>query len=100
MPIVFLTGNAEIAMTVRAMKREALEFLTKPFDDEALLIGIRVPAKRDFRYVQAMRMGVPSRLLSPYPANECRKSGTLCFEVHKEKGCHAPPDLKTSLSRF
>jgi hypothetical protein len=36
-------------------------------------------------------------------SNECRKSGTLCFEVHKEKGyegCHAPPDLKTTLSRF
>ncbi len=41
MPIIFLTGNADIAMTVRAMKRGALEFLTKPFDAEALLIGIQ-----------------------------------------------------------
>ena len=32
MPIIFLTGIADIAMTVRAMKRGALEFLTKPFD--------------------------------------------------------------------
>jgi FixJ family two-component response regulator len=46
MPIIFLTGNADIAMTVRAMKRGALDFLTKPFDAEALLIGIQQAIKR------------------------------------------------------
>jgi FixJ family two-component response regulator len=46
MPIIFLTGNADIAMTVRAMKRGALEFLTKPFDAKALLIGIQHAIKR------------------------------------------------------
>jgi FixJ family two-component response regulator len=46
MPIIFLTSNADIAMTVRAMKRGALEFLTKPFDAEALLIVIQQAIKR------------------------------------------------------
>jgi FixJ family two-component response regulator len=46
MPIIFLNGIADIAMTVRAMKRGALEFLTKPFDAEALLIGIQQAIKR------------------------------------------------------
>jgi FixJ family two-component response regulator len=46
MPIIFLTGHADIAMTVRAMKRGALEFLIKPFDAEALLIGIQQALKR------------------------------------------------------
>ncbi len=46
MPIIFLTGSADIAMTVRAMKRGALEFLTKPFDAEALLAGIQHALKR------------------------------------------------------
>jgi FixJ family two-component response regulator len=46
MPIIFLTGNADIEMTVRAMKRGALEYLTKPFDAEALLIGIKQAIKR------------------------------------------------------
>ena len=46
MPIIFLTASADIAMTVRAMKRGALEFLTKPFDAEALLIGIQQAIKR------------------------------------------------------
>jgi len=46
MPIIFLTGHADIAMTVRAMKRGALDFLTKPFDAEALLIGIQQAIRR------------------------------------------------------
>ncbi len=46
MPIIFLTANTDIAMTVRAMKRGALEFLTKPFDAEALLAGIQQALKR------------------------------------------------------
>src|SRR5246127_2521314 len=40
-PIIFLTGHGDIPMTVRAMKAGALEFLTKPFDDEDLLHAIR-----------------------------------------------------------
>lgn len=37
MPIIFLTGNADIPMTVQAMKPGAVEFLTKPFNDNKLL---------------------------------------------------------------
>jgi formate hydrogenlyase transcriptional activator len=40
-PIIFLTGHGNIPMTVRAIKAGALEFLTKPFDDEDLLGAIR-----------------------------------------------------------
>jgi FixJ family two-component response regulator len=36
-PIVFVTAYADVALTVRAMKAGALEVLTKPFDDQALL---------------------------------------------------------------
>jgi FixJ family two-component response regulator len=46
MPIIFLSSNADIAMSVRAMKRGALDFLTKPFDAEVLLIGIQQAIKR------------------------------------------------------
>lgn len=41
MPVIFITGHADIPTTVRAMKAGAVEFLTKPFDDEALLGAIR-----------------------------------------------------------
>lgn len=40
-PIIFITGHGDIPMTVRAMKAGAVEFLTKPFDDEDLLKAIR-----------------------------------------------------------
>src|SRR4030095_10514454 len=41
MPIIFITGHVDVPMTVRAMKGGAVEFLTKPFDDEVLLSAIR-----------------------------------------------------------
>lgn len=41
MPIIFITGHGDVPMTVQAMKGGAVEFLTKPFDDEALLRAIR-----------------------------------------------------------
>ena len=46
-PIVFITAHGDIPMTVRAMKSGALEFLTKPFDDEALLKAIQQALARD-----------------------------------------------------
>jgi formate hydrogenlyase transcriptional activator len=41
MPIIFLTGHADIPMTVRAVKHGAVNFLTKPVDDEDLLNAIQ-----------------------------------------------------------
>ena len=46
MPIIFITGHGDVPMTVQAMKAGAVEFLTKPFDDEVLLRGIRHAIKR------------------------------------------------------
>ncbi|HEX4340602.1 MAG TPA: response regulator [Polyangiaceae bacterium] len=41
MPIIFITGYADVPMTVQAMKAGAVEFLTKPFHDDELLHAIR-----------------------------------------------------------
>ena len=48
-PIIFLTGHADIPTSVRAMKAGALEFFTKPFDDEPLLEAIRQGIARSRR---------------------------------------------------
>src|SRR6185369_923327 len=40
LPIIFLTGQGDIPMSVRAMKAGATEFLTKPFRDEDLISAI------------------------------------------------------------
>lgn len=46
MPIIFITGHGDVPMTVQAMKAGAVEFLTKPFRDEALLSAIRQSLER------------------------------------------------------
>jgi len=48
-PIVFLTGHGDIPASVQAMKAGAVEFLTKPFDDEKLLQAIQEAVERDRR---------------------------------------------------
>jgi FixJ family two-component response regulator len=40
-PIIFITGYGDVPMTVQAMKAGAVEFLTKPFSEDAMLTGIR-----------------------------------------------------------
>jgi FixJ family two-component response regulator len=40
LPIIFITGHGDVPMTVRAMKAGAVEFLTKPFDDDVLIAAI------------------------------------------------------------
>ena len=46
-PIIFITGHADIPMTVKAMKSGAVEFLTKPFREQDLLDVIHRALKRD-----------------------------------------------------
>jgi FixJ family two-component response regulator len=46
MPIIFITGHGDVPMTVQAMKAGAVEFLTKPFNDEVLLAAIRSALER------------------------------------------------------
>lgn len=41
LPVIFLTGYADVPMTVRAMKAGAVEFLTKPFRDQDLVDAIQ-----------------------------------------------------------
>jgi FixJ family two-component response regulator len=41
MPIIFITGHGDIPMTVRAMKAGAIEFLTKPLTDVALVAAVK-----------------------------------------------------------
>jgi FixJ family two-component response regulator len=46
-PIIFVTGHGDIPMTVKAMKSGAVEFLTKPFQDQDLLDAVQQALARD-----------------------------------------------------
>ena len=46
-PIIFITGHGDVPMSVQAMKRGAIEFLTKPFRDQDLIDAIQFGLARD-----------------------------------------------------
>lgn len=46
-PIVFITGHGDIAMAVRAMKAGAVDFLTKPINNQDLLDAVFAALERD-----------------------------------------------------
>src|SRR5229473_4321774 len=46
-PVVFITGHAEVPMSVRAMKAGAIDLLTKPFHDQDLLDAVTAALDRD-----------------------------------------------------
>lgn len=46
-PIIFITGHADVPTTVRAMKAGAVEFLTKPFSETTLLETVLQSVERD-----------------------------------------------------
>lgn len=46
-PIVFITGQGDIPSSVAAIKRGAVDFLTKPFDDEGLIAAVRAAIAQD-----------------------------------------------------
>ena len=47
MPIIFISAHADIPTATRAMKKGAVDFLTKPFDRDELLEAIRMSLAKD-----------------------------------------------------
>ncbi|MEM5364763.1 response regulator [Paraburkholderia azotifigens] len=52
LPVIFLTGHGDIAMTVRALKAGAADFLTKPVQEGTLVAAIRQAVKRSAELVE------------------------------------------------
>jgi FixJ family two-component response regulator len=46
LPVIFMTGHGTVPMSVRAMKAGAVDFLQKPFDEQALLDAVNVALGR------------------------------------------------------
>ncbi|MGZ5268986.1 MAG: response regulator transcription factor [Ramlibacter sp.] len=47
LPVIFISGHADVPISVRAMKAGALEFLIKPFNDQELLDAVHAAIDRD-----------------------------------------------------
>lgn len=55
-PVIFLTGHGDIPMSVEAMKAGAVDFLTKPVRDQALLDAVSVALDRDLAQREAAQL--------------------------------------------
>lgn len=69
LPIIFLTGQGDIHISVRAMKSGAVDFLTKPVDEGALITAIGEALARDAaaRRARSERISIRRRLASLTP---------------------------------
>jgi len=69
LPVIFITGHGDIAMSVKAMKNGAVEFLTKPFNDQDLLDAIQqgIDADRSRRRDAQALAGLRARWSSLAP---------------------------------
>ena len=92
MPIIFITGHGDVPMTVRAMKAGAVEFLTKPYDDEVLLSAIRnsisrsnIALSQELK-VRALRAGYASLSARERQVMELVVSGMLNKQVGSKLG--------------
>lgn len=68
-PVIFLTGFADVPMTVRAMKAGAIEFLMKPFRDQDLIDAVHegIRKSREQRSEQAVLGTLQERFASLTP---------------------------------
>jgi FixJ family two-component response regulator len=90
-PIVFITGHGDIPSTVRAMKAGAVEFLSKPFDDEELLRAIDIAIAQD-RETRRKRSEL-SELRERYDLLTSREREVLPFVVAGFANKEAAADL-------
>jgi FixJ family two-component response regulator len=92
MPIIFVTGHGDIPMSVQAMKAGAVEFLAKPFRDQALLDAINQAIERDrvTRRQRAKSVELRRRYESLGPRErevfECVVSGMLNKQIADKLG--------------
>src|SRR5580692_10060106 len=79
MPIIFITGYADVPTTVKAMKAGAVEFLIKPFSDDVLLSAIRAAVERSRTALsREMEMRV---LRDRYASLSCRERQVMALVV-------------------
>ncbi|WP_180735097.1 response regulator transcription factor [Paraburkholderia sp. PGU19] len=79
MPIVFMTGHGDIAMTVKAMKAGAVDFLAKPFRDQDMLDAVANALTRDGERLAAEQTN--ATLLAAYQSLTPREREVMAFVV-------------------
>jgi len=88
MPIIFITGHGDVPMTVQAMKAGAVEFLTKPFNNDALLGAIRQALERSHATLgeEAEMQGLRDRFSSLTPREREVMALVVSGRLNKQVG--------------
>jgi len=88
MPIIFITGHGDIPMAVEAVNAGALDFLEKPFDNEALLARVEeaIVADRERRMREAASAEIDQRLERLTPRERQVMEGILAGKLNKVIG--------------
>ena len=78
-PIIFMTGHGDIAMTVAAMKAGAEDFMVKPLRDQDLLDAVSVALEKDRRRREGMRQ--VQKLRASFQTLTPRESAVMALAV-------------------
>jgi FixJ family two-component response regulator len=86
LPIVFLTGHGDIPMSVQAMKRGAVDFLTKPVNDDDLLkaVGLAIEKDRSQRQARAEVTEIQQRLATLTPREREVMEHVVAGQLNKQ----------------
>lgn len=89
LPIIFLTGTADIPKSVEAMKHGASDFLTKPVNDEELLAAVRVAIEKNrvLRQEQAELSEIRTRLATLTPREREVLEHVVAGKLNKQIAC-------------
>lgn len=79
LPVVFISGYADVSIAVRAMKAGAVDFLTKPFGEQELLDAVQTAIRRD--QVRRERARVVAVLRQRYSALTAREQQLMRFVI-------------------
>ena len=85
-PIIFITGQGDIATSVQAMKAGAVDFLTKPVRDDELIAAVQRALERDraTREEEARLASVGERLASLTPREQEVLSSVVAGRLNKQ----------------
>ena len=95
MPIIFISGHADVPMSVRAIKAGAMEFLVKPFREQELLDAVRNGIERDQE--QRQRHELYLELRTRYESLTPREQELFGFVVSGLKNKQIAGEMEISL---
>lgn len=97
LPIIFITGHGDIPMAVEAVNAGALDFLEKPFDNDALLARVAdaIEADRERRTREAASADIDDRLERLTPRERQVMEGILAGELNKVIGYELDMSTRT-----